>query len=168
MVVTKRNCNLYIIETTSRVGHRLSMKSIPRCLVHRRLSLDARKGKRGRRKRRNVPWSLALHRQSHACHSRVSRSPPLCEKRRAWGGGWTPEQSWILDSTQWIPDFRNFVGGTWIPHSSSYRDSRLLELQSRLQSPGFRITQARIPRILDSISNNFLNTGIRIPTQGGN
>ena len=107
-----------------------------------------------------------------ASHTRVTRAfrarLPLCEKRRAWGGGWTPEQSWILDSTQWIPDFRNFVGGTWIPHSSSYRDSRLLELQSRLQSPGFRITQARIPRILDSISNNFLNTGIRIPTQGGN
>ena len=61
-----------------------------------------------------------------------------------------------------------FVNGTWIPDSNYYRDSVFLELQSRLQSPGFRITQARIARILNSTRNNFPDTGIRIPSQWEN
>ena len=68
-----------------------------------------------------------------------------------WGN---PRQSWIVDSTQWIPDSRYsipvFVSRTWI------LDTNFLV--------GFRIPYAvfRIPKssILDSVSKIFLDSGV--------
>ena len=65
------------------------------CLVPRRLSRCARKG---RREGVPFPWSLAVYHQSL-----VSRSPLPCEKRSAWGGGWYKLASEINPEThlQW-------------------------------------------------------------------
>ena len=43
-------------------------------------------------------------------------------------------QSWILDSTSWIPDYRH-----WIQHSLTVE----LELYSEFESPGFWIPQEK-------------------------
>ena len=59
-----------------------------------------------------------------------------------------------------------FISGTWIPHSNRQWDSGFLEQYSVFQSPGFQISQAKIPCILDSASTNFSYSGIRIPLHG--
>ena len=48
-------------------------------------------------------------------------------------------QSWILDSTPWIPD--TLSAGTWILDPNRKGDSGFLELHSGFQSPRFQIPQ---------------------------
>ena len=56
-----------------------------------------------------------------------------------------------------------FVCGTWIPDFNVPWDSVFLEPYSRFQSPGFRTQQAKVFRILDSTSKNFVDSGIGFP-----
>ena len=76
-----------------------------------------------------------------------------------------PRQSWILDSTPWIPDSRYFipvfVSGTWILDSNPLWNSGFLELYSGFQSPGFRIPQVKFSRFPDSTSKYFTDSGIQ-------
>ena len=57
-----------------------------------------------------------------------------------------PRQSLILDSRPWIPD-----PGYWILDSNLQWDSGFLELHSVFQIPGFRIRQAKVSRIQESV-----------------
>ena len=57
-----------------------------------------------------------------------------------------PRQSLILDSRPWIPD-----PGYWILDSNLQWDSGFLELHSVFQSRGFRIRQAKVSRIQESV-----------------
>ena len=59
-------------------------------------------------------------------------------------------------------DFRFHVSATWIPDSNREWDSGFLELYSGLQSPGFRIPQAKISWIPDFASKTFS----KIPDSG--
>ena len=61
-----------------------------------------------------------------------------------------PRQSWILDSALWIPEFK-------VLDSSICQQNLDSEFQSLV---GFRISK---PRISDSISKIFPDSGIRIP-----
>ena len=72
-------------------------------------------------------------------------------------------QSWILDPIPWIQD-----SGCWIPVFSGGISflSRVLELYSGFQSPGFRIPYQKFSRIPDPTSKNFPDSGIRIPLRG--
>ena len=64
-----------------------------------------------------------------------------------------PRQSWILDSTPWIPN-----SNYWIRNPFQWN------LDSGFQSlMAFRIPGPRIP---DSTSKNFQDSGIRIPLYG--
>ena len=65
---------------------------------------------------------------------------------------------WILDVWDFIFQILPsgfIISGTWIPDSNLKRDSVILELNFGFQSPGFRITQARISRIPDSNDQTF-------------
>ena len=61
-----------------------------------------------------------------------------------------PRQSWILDSTSWIPDFQvvDFSLYRWnLDLDCNCRwDSGFLELYSGFQSPGYGIPQENFPR----------------------
>ena len=86
--------------------------------------------------------------------------------------GGNPRQTWILDSTPWIPDYSRyrilvFISGSCIQASSHYWYSGFFELYSRLQNPGFRIPWARISRIPDSTGKNVPDSRIRIPLHLG-
>ena len=73
-----------------------------------------------------------------------------------------PRQSWILDSTSWIPDFQvvDFSLCRWnVDLDCNCRwDSGFLELYSKAQDSTRKFSQ-----ILDPKSKTFLDSGIRIP-----
>ena len=68
-----------------------------------------------------------------------------------------PRQFWILDPTPWIPD-----SSYWIPDLFHWNSDSGFQLSVGFQIPTavFRIPNPRIP---DSTSKNFLDSGIRIP-----
>ena len=87
------------------------------CLVPRRLLSWWKCARKGRREGDNgrdalrlpsipFPWSLAVHHQSL-----VSRSPLPCEKRSAWGGGWS-------NKVFFVPCDHIFQRACWIPQKS--------------------------------------------------
>ena len=63
-----------------------------------------------------------------------------------WGN---PRQSWIVDSTEWIPDSRYsfpvFVSRTWILDSNRQCDSGFLELYSGFQFLDFGLHKQNFP-----------------------
>ena len=73
--------------------------------------------------------------------------------RSMWGN---LKQSWILDSTPWIPDSRYwrsgfFVDGTWIPDSNRKWPRIVL----RIPKPRILVSATQISRIPDCTGKNF-------------
>ena len=70
-----------------------------------------------------------------------------------------PRQSWILDSTSWIPDFQvvDFRLCRWnLDVDCNCRwDSGFLELYSGFQSPGYGIPQENFPGLHQATSSLF-------------
>ena len=119
------NSNFFIIDTTSRVGHRLSMKSIPRCLVPRRLSLiRAKESGEGENGETSLDPLCFV-----ASHTRVTLAC-LCAKNEG------PEEEAGPQNSL----------GFWIPRSG-FRISGTLSVEH-----GFRISVVR--GIPDSLSCN--------------
>ena len=71
----------------------------------------------------------------------------------------------VMDSGLQGVDSWFFVSGTWFGFQS-LSASGFLELNSRLQSPGFWIQQAKISRIPDSFSKNLPDSGIHVSLHG--
>ena len=71
----------------------------------------------------------------------------------------------VMDSGLQGVDSWFFVSGTWFGFQS-LSASGFLELNSRLQSPGFWIQQANFSRIPDSFSKNLPDSGIHVSLHG--
>ena len=116
------------------------------------------------------PWSLAVHHQSL-----VLRSPLPCEKRSAWGGGWTSEgvtTSLFAPSIlalrprhcylKYPPNKRSGArdwgkGSRWkrVRASPTYRDSSTFKIHSFPTSNSFEVPKAEYMKWWFSLYSQF-------------